>query len=96
MVIPTLRDQTIVEGDLVTFRCVGYGSPFPSLVWSFNGSVLSDGDKYSIGLSGSEFGSLTIQNTSFNDRGSYDCTFNNTYGTASLTARLTVQGIVPY
>ena len=35
-------------------------------------------------------------NTTFSDRGTYKCTFNNTVGNASATVRLNVQGYNNY
>ena len=86
-------DKSIVEGDIVTFRCIALGDPFPSVEWIFNDTVLSNGDKYQIESSGSDFGLLRIMDTTFSDRGAYTCRFNNTIGTASTTVHLNVQGM---
>lgn len=86
------EDQTVLEDDVVTFRCIADGNPFPSVAWTFNDTTLLNGDKYQIETSGSEFGLLRIMNTTFDDRGTYTCTFNNSLDSASATVRLTVQG----
>lgn len=76
------------------FSCSALGDPFPSVTWSFNGTTLSNGAKYQIETNGQDFGRLTIVDTTFNDRGEYRCTYNNTVGSASTTVMLTVQGTV--
>lgn len=88
-IFPT--DETVLEGDTLSFHCLALATPFPSVMWIFNDTVLSNGAKYQLG-SGSTFGTLTIQNSTFDDRGNYRCVFNNTHGILMASAYLTVQG----
>lgn len=41
---------------------------------------------------GEDFGSLTVRNISYYDKGEYTCTVTNTNGTSSDSAILLVQG----
>ena len=82
----------MLEDDLVTFRCFATATPLPSVNWVHNSTVLSYGDKYRLGSSGINFGALSIYNTNFYDRGLYTCRYNNTHGSDSFSATLTVQG----
>ena len=84
-------DVTVVEGDTVMFRCLATATPFPTVAWIFNDTVLSYGAKYQLG-SDNEFGTLTIQNPTFDDRGRYRCVYNNTLGSVTASAYLSVQG----
>ena len=86
------QDKTVLENDVVTFRCFALATPIPSVSWVYNGTALSYGDKYSLGTAGINFGALTVRNVSFYDRGSYTCTYNNTHGQLSALTTLTVQG----
>lgn len=86
------QDKTVLENDVVTFRCFALATPIPSVSWVYNGTALSYGDKYSLGTAGINFGALTVRNVSFYDRGRYTCTYNNTHGQLSASTTLTVQG----
>ena len=86
------RDKTVLENDVVSFRCFALATPSPSVQWAYNGSVISYGGKYSLGNAGINFGALTVQNVSFYDRGEYTCSYSNTRGQLSASATLTVQG----
>lgn len=86
------EDKTILEGDVVTYSCSALGDPFPAVTWTFNDTMLSNGDKYQVETSGPDIGQLRIMNTTFSDRGEYMCTYSNTVGSASTSVILTVQG----
>ena len=85
-------DQTVLEDDSVTFQCFGGGAPFPNVTWTFGGSELTPGEKYAIADGGHSFGALTIFNVTFEDRGTYTCTYSNPHGSPYALADLTVQG----
>lgn len=66
------------------------------MIWSFGGSNLTVGEKYTVEENGANFGALTISNVTFEDRGVYTCTYANVHGVSSTTAELTVQGLPHY
>ena len=70
-------------------------------MWRFNGSIVlstndtADTAKYSINRDRSiplQFGSLTVSNVQYSDRGVYQCIAISEAGNASASATLTVQG----
>ena len=83
------------EQDDVTFRCFSTGDPPPTVSWIFNNSVIQEGNKYTIGdiQQGVDFGSLTIRNLTYYDRGTYTCRASNAIGNATDQVQLQVQGI---
>ncbi|XP_019853400.1 PREDICTED: hemicentin-1-like [Amphimedon queenslandica] len=90
-------NQKRIEGDSVTFSCFATGDPIPEVTWRFNNSlILTNNTKYSIGdiTEGIEFGSLTINDLNYFDKGTYECTASNVNGTSSLDVLLEIQ-VVP-
>lgn len=86
-----------IEGDSVVFSCFATGDPIPQVTWRFNGSVIqTNTSKYSIGAitQGPEFGSLTINDLTYFDKGEYMCTATNVNGSSSVSAMLEIQGII--
>ena len=52
------------------------GNPFPTVMWSFNGSTIAnDSDKYTI-----DNNNLIVRNISRDDAGLYNCTATNVVG----------------
>ena len=85
----------------MTFRCEALAHPLHEVVWRFNSSyILGTNDtldtaKYSINRDRSiplQFGSLTVSNVQYSDRGVYQCIVINSVGSASASATLTVHG----
>ena len=88
-------NQKRIEGDSVTFNCFATGDPIPEVIWRFNNSLITtNGSKYSIGdiTEGINFGSLTINDVNYYDKGTYECTAANVNGSSSLDVLLEVQG----
>ena len=88
-------DKMRIEGDSVTFSCFATGDPIPEVNWRFNNSIiLTNTSKYSIGdiTDGPNFGSLTINDLTYFDKGEYTCTATNVNGSSSVSARLVIQG----
>ena len=95
------QDQIIIDTNDVTFICEALADPVHSIAWSFNGSSIittndtADTVKYSINRDRSvplQFGSLTVSNVQYSDRGVYQCTAVNYVGSVSASATLTVHG----
>ena len=84
------------EQDDVTFSCFATGDPPPSINWRFNGSILPENNKYSVGdiQDGRQFGSLTVRNLTYYDRGEYTCIVTNSIGSSDDSVVLSVQGII--
>ena len=72
------ESQVITEGETLVMKCNATGNPTPSIAWSMGAEVLPSGE------------TLTIDNSSSSDAGTYTCTATNgvppgTAGTATLT-----------
>ena len=89
------EDEIRRELDDVTFPCFSTGDPPPMVQWTFNNTLLQSNNKYSIGViqDGLAFGSLTVRNLSYYDRGRYTCTASNDLSSTSDTVELKVQGM---
>ena len=87
-------DADRIEGQSVTFECFGTGDPAPIITWTFNNTVLNNSAKYTINTiaDGSEFGSLTIFNLTYFDRGVYTCNVTNEILYSADSALLRIQG----
>lgn len=90
------RDQKHREGDVAVFRCFAIGDPHPIVHWIFNGSfIVFNTTKYSLApvTDGNNFGSLTIYDLTYYDKGEYACFARNNNGTSStFSATLEIQG----
>ena len=78
----------------ISFQCSAVAEPIHTVEWFFDGISLSDGgDKYTVvPVSSLSYGTLTIHNLEVNDTGKYTCLVNNTHGSVSASAYLSVQG----
>ena len=98
----TPTNQTVVEGSDILFHCEALADPPHSVTWLLNDTQyllstnnVSDTGKYSINRDTSSqhfYGSLTVHNVQYGDRGTYNCTAMNYVGSVSATATLTVHG----
>eukprot|EP00057_Strongylocentrotus_purpuratus_P018452 XP_011672926.1 PREDICTED: neuronal cell adhesion molecule-like [Strongylocentrotus purpuratus] len=87
---PLTRRLSVVEDDSAAFTCHVEGRPTPTITWTFKGSVLSNGDKYTID---EMVGSVVINNALEVDSGAYECSAENSIdgedhmamGSATLT-----------
>lgn len=71
--------------------CVVTGNPEPTVTWMYEEEpLIEDGLNYFITKDG-EISSLTIQNTSVYDTGTYVCEANNAHGTDSQATYLQVK-----
>lgn len=90
MVAP--QSQTTKRDATVVFNCVAEGEPKPQLTWMFNGGPIPTiRGHYELAIDST---SLYVHNASFADAGYYSCRAMNTVGSASVDARLTVEGKV--
>lgn len=87
-------DEDRIEGDSVTFECFGTGDPPPTITWIFNNTKLNNSEKYTISTiaAGSDFGSLTIFDLTYFDRGVYTCNVTNDIGFSVDMTLLRIQG----
>ena len=85
-----------LENTSVIFFCLAFAQPFPVVSWTYMNREITPSEKYSIGSSGTLFGSLTIRNIKFEDTGLYTCNYTNEHGSIIRSAMLTVQGIHYY
>lgn len=82
----------IPRGENHTIQCTYEGIPAPSITWTLNGNMLSDGvDRVTITTSAGTSSSAIAMVTSDN-AGTYTCTASNLLGTSMDSSQLTVQG----
>ena len=86
------QSNIVLENTSVTFFCLAFAQPFPVVSWTYMNRKITPAEKYIIGSSGTLFGSLTIHNIKFEDRGLYTCNYTNEHGSIIRSAMLTVQG----
>ncbi|XP_030828556.1 neuronal cell adhesion molecule isoform X1 [Strongylocentrotus purpuratus] len=90
---PVTRKLSVVEDSSAAFTCHVEGRPTPTITWTFKGSVLTNGDKYTID---EPLGSIVINNALEVDSGAYECTAENSIDgqdyEATGSATLTVLG----
>ncbi len=100
MIINPPMDQSIINnGSSAVFSCDALASPDHTVSWTFtdfNKTVMDivSNIKYTIvgDRSGSRLGELTVVNVTYEDRGVYTCSADNTIGTVTASANLTVHG----
>ena len=77
--VKTPSDQTITEGNQITFQCQGVGNPAPEINWIKDGERMGEGE------------TLTVDGLR-NDSGEYWCVAGNGLGDpANASASLDVQ-----
>lgn len=86
-------NQTVVEGQPVSFEAEASGHPVPMMSWQKDGRILSSNDQYRIDTTGGH-SSLHITSARAEDNASFQCTAANIAGVATSRAKLTVQGKV--
>ncbi|XP_043572761.1 immunoglobulin-like and fibronectin type III domain-containing protein 1 [Chiloscyllium plagiosum] len=82
---------TMQEGKTANFKAAVQGNPEPTLVWSFKGESLSNGNKYKVSYDRiMNEHVLQIKQLTIDDAGSYKCTVSNEYGEARCAANLNI------
>ncbi len=81
-----LAGMTVYEGQTAFLKCTADGHPTPQITWSKVSSSLPVG-RHVVDSSGA----LTVKNVKREDDGVYSCRAENLLGSASASAKLTVQ-----
>ncbi|XP_072303043.1 neural cell adhesion molecule 1a isoform X5 [Eucyclogobius newberryi] len=94
--ITFLNNQSASEFDeLVTLTCEASGDPTPSIQWSFDQRVFTEGeqslDRNIVVRSHARVSSLTLKNVQFTYAGQYLCTASNSIGVDSQSMSLEVR-----
>ena len=94
---PSVRTKGFVEGGLILFECLlaGESSESEDILWSFNGEILSNSNKYTIALSKDvvcpygtcDQSQLQISDAVESDTGTYRCHYRD------LSAEITVMNL---
>ena len=86
--------MTVSQGVDHMIQCMYGGIPAPTITWSFDRNMLSDGvDRVTIATSGTGTSTLTIAMITAEDSGMYTCTAANLLGTSMASSELRVQGV---
>ena len=103
-IIQRPSNATVLNGGTATFVCYAVADPNHEISWMYNSTFIanttnngysSNPSKYSIVSSRTNpqnFGSLSVQDLVFDDRGDYQCIVYNNISSLSFTASLTVHG----
>ncbi|XP_011404665.2 PREDICTED: receptor-type tyrosine-protein phosphatase delta-like isoform X2 [Amphimedon queenslandica] len=101
-IIQRPSNATVLNGGTATFICYAVADPNHEIYWMYNSTIIanttsngysSNPSKYSIVSSRTNlqsFGSLSVQDLVFDDRGDYQCIVYNNISSLSFTASLTV------
>lgn len=88
-VIEPLKDQTIREGQPVTFRCKISGKPVPTIKWQKGDKIIKP-SKYFQMVKDGEYYMLKVSEAFPEDEGVYKCVATNPAGTVTVQANLRV------
>ena len=72
-------------------QCTFEGVPTPTVVWSHDGNVLTDGSNNITVATGDSSSTLTITTLTADDSGSYTCMVSNLLGSVTASSTLQVQ-----
>jgi len=90
--IERMANQTVKQGEPVTFCAVAEGVPTPMMSWQKDGRMISSDNQYQIQTDNGR-STLHMPSAAPQDHAWWQCTAANIAGTASNRARLIVQGI---
>ncbi|XP_035706801.1 Down syndrome cell adhesion molecule-like protein Dscam2 isoform X3 [Folsomia candida] len=89
-------EQTLQPGPAISLKCSSTGNPTPKVSWLLDGFPLPQSDRFLIGQFANVYGDVishvNITSVRVEDGGEFTCTFTNTAGKASHTARLNIYG----
>ena len=96
-------DKIVTNSDNVTFVCEGRADPQHDILWTFNNTPIAStaidstlSPRYLLETDTtleSSYGTLTVLNVQYGDRGIYECALNNTVDTINASATLKAQGM---
>uniref|UniRef100_A0A1B6D7W5 Ig-like domain-containing protein n=2 Tax=Clastoptera arizonana TaxID=38151 RepID=A0A1B6D7W5_9HEMI len=89
-VIQKLTDQTMKEGQPVTFKCKIAGKPVPQVTWQKGDKVIKPSKYFQMLKEGAETYVLRISEVFPEDEGTYKCVATNPGGKVLLSANLRV------
>ena len=72
-------------------QCTFEGLPTPTVEWSHDGNMLTDGSNDTTIATGDSSSTLTITTLTADDSGSYTCMVSNLLGTVTASSTLQVQ-----
>lgn len=85
-----MKHVDVVEGDTARFDVRVVGNPKPTIEWSKGGKPITDGGRFRIEQSDDLY-SLSIENASLDDFGSYKCVASNEAGRMQCSGRLDIK-----
>jgi len=83
----------VMDGDTARFSGLVSGSPKPEVTWLHDGKPVLENPDFQLKYN-RQTGSVSLEILEVfpQDGGRYECVANNVYGTASVSAQLTVEG----
>ena len=89
-------DSTVAVNIDHMIQCVFEGLPIPTVVWSHDGNVLTNGSNNITIATDNTSSTLTILTVTADNSGSYICMISNSLGSATASSLLQVQGVCEY
>jgi len=90
-----LEPLKVMDGENAKFCALVAGSPKPEISWLHDGKVVKENPDFHLTYN-QQTGSVSLEIAEVfpQDGGRYECVASNIYGTASVSAQLTVEGIL--
>ena len=95
---PTISSLSPIDGDGIVpmnnhyiIRCAFEGLPIPTVVWSHDGNVLTDGSNDITIATSDTSSTLNVTTVTVDDSGSYTCMVSNLLGSDMESSMLQVQ-----
>ncbi|XP_072542788.1 matrix-remodeling-associated protein 5 [Salminus brasiliensis] len=86
---------SIINGENLQLNCLSSGDPLPELTWTLPSGVVLTRPQRMGRYAVSDSGTLTVQQASVFDRGTYLCKSSNEYGSSSLSVAVIVIAYPP-
>lgn len=77
----------------MTFECLPFGNPFPSIKWLKDGLELFSDEKIKMEAAADGTQRLILSDVTFLSEGYFRCVATNEHGTASTKAELVIEGM---
>ena len=94
MLLSPPTNSTVSMGMDHMIQCKFEGVPTPTVVWSRDGSVLTDGSNDIAIATGDTSSTLTITTVMANETGNYTCMVSNLLGSATTSSLLQIPGVL--
>ena len=92
---PPTNSTVSVDTDHM-IQCIFEGLPTPIVVWSHDGSMLTDGSNDITIATSNTSSTLTVATIMANETGNYTCMVSNLLGSVTASSLLQISGVLIY